>query len=105
MPPPFIPLLSQFHFLPTTLFFILKIYKMPVSILFNKMPYKFKECSKIETDQRNIKIHLCSTSHENYVLSYAQWLLNICGIEPNHLFNTSETSKVIIIDVILFVSQ
>ena len=105
VPPPFISLLSQFHFLTTTLLFILKIYKVPASIVFDKMPWKFKECSKIETDQRDIKIHLCLTSHENYVLSCAQWLLNICGIESNHLFNTSETFKVIIIDVILFVLQ
>lgn len=45
-------------------------------------------------------------SHENYVLSCAQWLVNICGSESNHFFNTSGTFKVIIVDaVILSVSQ
>lgn len=81
MCPPLHSLLSQLYYLPNKFFFILRICEVSASTVFSKIPYKLKECSKIETDQKGIKIHLCSMTHENYVLNCAQWLVNICEIE------------------------
>lgn len=79
--PPLLALLSQLYYLLNKLFFILRICEVSSSTVFSKIPYKLKECSKLETDQKGIKIHLSSMSHENYVLNCAQWLVNICEIE------------------------
>lgn len=63
-------------------------------------PDKFKEYSKIEADYMNIRIHLCSMSHGKSVLKVCREAYKLCGIESNHFFHTSETFKLLTVDVI-----
>lgn len=105
MSPPLFLLLSLLYFLPTKVFFTLKIYKVSAGVVSSKTPApdKFKEYSKPEADQRDITIHLCSMSHGKSVLKVCTEAYKLCGIESNHSFHTSETFQLVTVDVVIFV--